>query len=343
MKPKVLVAMSGGVDSSYVAYLLKERGYEVEGAYMILHDSPAYHEKNIQNVKKVAKFLDIPYHIVDLSKAFKEKVYNPFVQSYIEGLTPNPCVVCNKNIKLGQLLQKTKEMGFDLLATGHYVQIEEGFIKEAVDKSKDQSYFLANVDKEALKSVIFPLGTMLKEDIKKRALKIPILSEISKQKESSEICFVEDSYIDILNKHTKTSQKGEVVDREGNVIGEHFGYMHYTIGQRKGFRLKVAHTPHYVLSIDAKNNRITVGKKEELDVYTMKLKGLNMFIDKDYFECEAKIRYRSPKSRVSVKIEGDEATVHFYEPVQGVAPGQACVFYENERVLGMGWIVKKED
>lgn len=335
---KVLVAMSGGVDSTVVAYLLKEQGYEIEGVYMKLHDNPAYHQSNIQKVEKVANFLNIKHHILDLSDNFDKAVYTPFVQTYKEGLTPNPCVLCNRNIKLGALLDFAKEGQFHYLATGHYAQLKEGFIAEAVDMSKDQSYFLSNVKKEALQSVLFPLGSMLKEDVKEIARGIEILKSFAEQKESSEICFVEDTYLEVLQEHIDIEKPGDVLDREGNVVGTHKGYMHYTIGKRKGFTVHGAHDPHYVLSIDAKNNQITVGTKEKLNVLAFEVNELNMFIDAKTFECSVKIRYRSPKIACEVSIEGDKAIVKLFESVQGLAPGQAAVFYDEDKVIGSGWI-----
>ena len=333
--------MSGGVDSTVTAYLLQKEGYEIEGVYMKLHDSPAYHDDNIQKVEKVATFLDIPYHILDLSARFNEAVFMPFIETYKEGLTPNPCVLCNRNIKLGVLLDFTKEKGFDKLATGHYVKIEEGFITEAKDATKDQSYFLSNVKKEALDSVMFPLGDMLKSEVKEIAAGIEVLQSFATQKESSEICFVEDTYLDVLKEHTDIDLPGDVVDREGNVIGRHRGYMHYTIGKRKGFTLKVAHVPHYVLDINAEKNQIIVGLKEELNVMRFKVKELNMFIEEREFDASVKIRYRSPKVNCSIMIEGDSAIVTLKEHVQGLAPGQAAVFYHDRRVIGSGWIIEE--
>jgi tRNA-specific 2-thiouridylase len=337
---KIMVALSGGVDSTVTAYLLQKEGFYIEGVYMKLHDSPAYHEKNIQNVKKVAEFLDIKYHILDLGDRFNEAVFMPFIKGYESGITPNPCVVCNRNIKLGAMLDFALDLGFDKLATGHYAKIVDGFISEAKDKGKDQSYFLSNIKTKAIKSVLFPLGDMFKDDVKEIAAKIPVLQEIAEQKESSEICFVEDTYLDILKDHLDIDRVGDVLDIDGNIIGEHRGYMHYTIGKRKGFKVFIAHQPHYVLSIDAKNNTITVGAKDQLDVQTFKINDLNMFIQLKDFNAEVKIRYRSPKIPCSVKVDGDKAIVEVAQSVQGLAPGQAAVFYNGEKVIGSGWIIK---
>ena len=335
---KILVAMSGGVDSTVTAYKLQEQGHEIEGVYMKLHADTLAHEENIRKVKKVSNFLGIKYHILDLQAKFNDFVYNPFVSTYKNGLTPNPCVLCNRNIKLGALLDFAKELGMDKLATGHYIQIRDGLLTEAVDDTKDQSYFLANVKKESLAFVIFPLGGMLKSDVKKFASTIKILEEFSTQKESSEICFVPDTYTEILKQHMDIDKPGKVLNTKGEVVGEHKGYMHYTIGKRRGFTVRGAHDPHFVVSINAKDNEIVVGLKEDLNVKSFSIKDINMFVDDLDFECSVKIRYRSPKTQCRVHVNGTKATVELYEIVQGLAAGQMAVFYRDDQVIGGGWI-----
>ncbi|WP_279040441.1 tRNA 2-thiouridine(34) synthase MnmA [Campylobacter helveticus] len=336
---KILVAMSGGVDSTVTAYKLKNAGHEVIGCYMKLHGKAGYHEENIAKVEKVAKFLQIPHHILDLQEEFKAKVYMPFVNTYKEGKTPNPCALCNRFIKLGKLLEFAKSLGCEKLATGHYARLENGCIKVAFDESKDQSYFLANADKEALNYLIFPLGEMKKEDVKKFASTIEPLKSFATQKESSEICFVEKTYVDALNQFMDTNIKGEVLDSSGKIVGEHNGYMHYTIGKRRGFEVKGAHEPHFVLKINPKQNQIVVGTKEELKVEKFELQNINLFIDKKEFECEVKIRYRSKSVPCEVLIDENlNAKIKLKEAVYGLASGQMAVFYDKDKVIASGFI-----
>ncbi len=336
---KVLVALSGGVDSSYTATLLQKEGFEVIGVYMKFHPNEEYHKKNIANIEKVAKYLGIEYHILDRMQEFRKRVYQPFVDGYIAGLTPNPCALCNRVMKFSELIAFADELGIEKVATGHYAKTDGHFIYEAFDKSKDQSYFLFNLKKEFLPRILFPLGNRLKEDIKKEAMQIELLRSIAQQKESSEICFVQNSYIEVLKEHTNVDMPGEVVNTRGQVIGKHKGYMHYTIGKRKGFQVHGAHEPHYVLQTIPEKNLIVVGKKEQLAKRRLVLRGLNMFIEDKEFDAAIKVRYRTHKVPCRVKIDENVALVELDESVYGVAKGQAGVLYEGQKVLGGGWIV----
>ncbi len=330
------------MDSSVTAYLLKKEGYEIEGVYFKLHKNEKLHLENIKNIQKVASYLNIPYRVVDFGKIFQKEVYNYFINTYKNGLTPNPCVVCNRVIKLGLLVEYAQKEGFEKIATGHYAKIKDNFIYEAKDKTKDQSYFLAFVKRENLPFVLFPLSDLLKEEVKEIAKEIEILKEIVKQKESTEICFVENSYIDILKKHYDINLPGKVLNKKGEIVGEHKGYMHYTIGKRRGFSVKGALTPHYVLKIDAKNNQIIVGSKKDLETFEFEIENINFFIKEKKFNSFVKIRYRSPKIPCKVEILNEKkAIVKVEKSVSGVAPGQAAVFYEGEKVIGGGWIKEK--
>ena len=338
---KVLVGMSGGVDSSMTAYMLQKDGYEVIGCYMKLHNSRVgYHEKNIEAGKRVAEFLKIPYHILDLEEEFKAEVYDYFVDEYKKGRTPNPCVKCNRSIKFGGMYDFAKSLGIAKMATGHYAKTDGEFIYEADDKTKDQSYFLAQVKKDVLKSLIFPMARYKKEDIVKQAAQIPAIKKISENKESQEICFVETVYTDVLQKHNEIDKAGKVLDLEGNEVGNHKGYMHYTIGKRKGFTVDGAHEPHYVKSLNPADNTIVVGKKTDLAINAVTLNDLNLYVDIKEFECGIKLRYRTIKTPCTVTIENGIAKVKLKESVYGVASGQVAVFYEGEKVLGSGWILQ---
>ncbi len=335
MAQKVLVGMSGGVDSTVTAVLLQREGYEVVGVYMKLHDKPGYHEENWQKVQKVADFLGIEVHFHDLSERFKSEVYDYFVESYRKGFTPNPCVMCNRTIKFGEMVSFADSIGAEKIATGHYIKCDGNFVYAAEDPLKDQSYFLCEVKKEVLPRLIFPLGNWKKSDVKAFASEIAPLKSFAEQPESSEICFVENSYEEVLARHMRIDKPGETVDKEGNVVGHHKGYMHYTVGKRRGFYVHGAHEPHYVLGVDAENNRIVVGKKEELLTDTFEIDTINLFEPFRKRECEVKVRYRSQSVPCNVVIdERGKGKVTLHTPVYGVAKGQAAAFYDGDRLIG---------
>jgi len=340
MQKKVMVGMSGGIDSSVTAYMLQNEGYEVEGVYLKLHNrTDGYHEKNLEFIEDVAKFLNIKYHILDLTDKFSTEVYDYFVDSYLEGTTPNPCVKCNKQIKFGAMLEFAKSHGADFLATGHYAKTDGKFFYEADDKSKDQSYFLSQVSPDALPYMMFPLSTYKKEDIIKLGAQLDVAyKKITQKSESQEICFVETVYTDVVKKHANIDLPGKVLDENGNIVGEHKGYAHYTIGKRRGFTVHGAHEPHFVTKLNPKDNTITVGKKAALEINEVTANNLNMFIDETQFTCTVKLRYRSVSNTCKVTIENGNACIKLEEPAFGVASGQLAVFYDGQKVIGSGWI-----
>ncbi len=338
MNKKILVGMSGGVDSTVTAVLLQKEGYEVVGVYMKLHHKEGYHEENFSKAKKVGDYLGITVHFHDLSEEFDKEVYQYFVDSYKEGLTPNPCVMCNRTIKFGKMIEFADSLGIEKVATGHYVQCDDNNFYMADDPNKDQSYFLCEVKKEVLPRLVFPLATWIKEDVKVYAANIGVLKEFATQKESTEICFVENSYDEVLAKHMDINITGETVNSKGEVVGTHKGYMHYTIGKRRGFFVNGAHDPHFVLAIKPEVNQIVVGKKEELQEVTFEVKQLNLFEDLTDFSCDVKVRYRTHSIACSVQIKDGIAKVVLDEPVYGLAKGQIAAFYEGDRLLAGGVI-----
>ena len=336
---KVLVGMSGGLDSTVAALLLKEEGYECEGLYMKLHSKPGYHEIHQARAEKAAQYLGMKLHVLDLQDTFNKKVFQPFIDTYAQGRTPNPCALCNRSLKFGEMVKFADKIGADFVATGHYIKTDGKYFYEADDDDKDQSYFLFYVKKDILPRLLFPVGDKKKNDLKEMASTIDGLESFAKQSESNEICFVETTYTDLLKDYVDIDRVGEVLDNDGKVVGEHKGYMHYTIGKRKGFTVKGAHEPHYVLSIDAKKNQIVVGKKEDLACNSVVLENLNMFNDLKKFDTTVKLRYRSKAVDCHVEIIKDKAFIELKEKVFGVAMGQAAVFYDKKRLIGGGWII----
>jgi tRNA-specific 2-thiouridylase len=336
---KVLIGMSGGVDSTVAALLLLEDGYEVEGLYMKLHSKPGYHEIHQKRAKKAADEIGIKLHILDLEKKFKDNVFDPFIDTYAAGKTPNPCVLCNKEMKFGEMIKFADKLNIKYLATGHYIQTDGKFFYQGKDENKDQSYFLFYVDKNILPRLKFPLGEKQKTQIKEIASKIDGLESFASQSESSEICFVETTYTDLLKEYVDVDNEGDVLNKDGEIVGKHKGYMHYTIGKRRGFTVNGAHDPHFVLEIRPEKNQIVVGKKEELICTYVVLGNLNMYIDDIEFFTTVKLRYRTKAVNCHVEIIDNKAYVKLEENVFGVAVGQAAVFYTENRLIGGGWII----
>lgn len=336
---KVLVGMSGGVDSSVAALILKNKGYEVIGATMVLFDNECFSNDTCNDAKKVCDKLGIKHYVIDLKDIFKKCVIDDFVENYKNGFTPNPCVCCNKYLKFGALWQEAKKLKCDYIATGHYARQENGKLMMSNSKGKDQSYFLYGIDKDVIKHIIFPLESFEnKDEIRQIALDNNLI--VAKKKDSQEICFIPDNdYASYLAKNIKNSLPiGNFVDINGNVLGKHKGIINYTIGQRKGLGIS-SKTPLYVIDINVKTNNITLGEEKEL--YKTELVCSNINILVDYFpeNVEAKIRFRSKKAKAHLKkIDNGNIKVIFEEPQRAITKGQSVVFYDEDVMLGGGII-----
>ncbi len=343
---KVLLAMSGGVDSSAAAVLLKEAGFEVEGATMRLwSDDMAGAEKSITGAKSVCSLLGIKHYVIDYADEFKREIVDYFLKEYKSGRTPNPCVMCNRRFKFGRFYDFAMSSGFDFMATGHYARIADNEGRKALIRArypeKDQSYVLYNLKEEMLGHVLLPLGDMRKEDIRKVAEKNGLASANSP--DSQEICFIsDDDYAGFIRTYGGTSPEGNFISTNGEILGRHSGITNYTIGQRKGLGISFGE-PLYVVEINHAENTVTLGKNS--DTYACSV------ICSDYSfisrvpdpeeEISAKIRYSAPLSPAQVSFDDKgKMIINFAGPQRAAAPGQSAVIYSGEELLGGGVIEK---
>jgi tRNA-uridine 2-sulfurtransferase len=357
-KGRVLMAMSGGVDSSIAAILLHEQGYEVIGFTLKTWDysSSGGSKKetgccsldSINDARKVAVKLGFKHYVIDVREEFNKCIVDDFVKEYTHGRTPNPCVLCNTHIKWGLLLQKADALGCDFIATGHYAQVrlenDRAVLFQGVDVTKDQSYVLWGLSQDYLKRTIFPLGGYTKQYIKQLAVDLDF-KELSDKSESYEICFIPDNdYRSFLNfKVAGLAEKldgGNFVDTTGKILGKHKGFPFYTIGQRKGLNIAVGH-PLYVVNILPESNTVVLGIKEELASKNLTVSDYNLIKYAEIpenIEVLTKIRYKDSGTISTVRKSGSSLLIEFQKPVMGVAPGQSAVFYEGNDVVGGGII-----
>lgn len=358
MSPRVLVAMSGGVDSSVAAALLRERGYDVIGVAMRLapelptrimrrHGTCCSHD-DFEDARRVAERMDFPFYVVDLREDFAARVIRNFVNEYLDGRTPNPCVMCNREIKFDRLWSRARALGAELVATGHYARIVRDAdgryrLLRAADSTKDQSYFLFTLGQAELSRTLFPLGAMTKAEVRARARELGLAN--ADKPESQEICFVADGdYAAFVERHAPPGRirPGRVVDREGNVLAEHPGLHRFTVGQRRGLGV-AAGEPLYVREIRAASGDIVVARRAGLRCAGLVASRVNL-IDPGLcragaIEVEAKIRYRHPALPAMLAMDRcGRAEIRFRRPAPSVTPGQACVFYRGDEVVGGGFI-----
>lgn len=354
MNKRALIAMSGGVDSSVAALLMKERGYACIGVTMKLYDNDDIgisRERiccsldDIEDARSVAARLEIPYYVVNFKEDFKEKVMNPFVACYLRGETPNPCIECNRHLKFEHLYRKAQELDCDVIVTGHYAQVieENGWysLRRAVDAAKDQSYVLYALTQEQLAHTQFPLGSMTKEQVRAIAQEHGFIN--SAKRDSQDICFIPDGD---YKKFMKESYHidvgtGTFVDKQGTVLGTHSGYYGYTIGQRRGLGI-AAEQPYYVVDICPEKNQVVLGRNEELLRSVLEAREFHWIYDvpEETQLVQAKVRYRQQAQDAYVRcLEGGRIEVRFVEPQRAITRGQAVVVYQGNQVLGGGTIV----
>ena len=334
---RVLIGMSGGVDSSVAAYLLKKEGYEVVGLTMSLFLKE--NDTSIIDAKQVCQKLNIEHYIVDYTKEFNNKVIKNFIKCYQNAQTPNPCIECNKYLKFGLMWQKAQELNCDYIATGHYASIKDNKLCR-IDSPKDQSYFLYKINKEIIPHILFPLSNYLNKDEIRKIAEDNNLTNYNK-KDSQDICFIENNdYSSFLEQNLDNLlNKGDFI-YHGKVIGQHKGLIYYTIGQRKGLGISYLH-PLYVISLNKENNQVILGDEEELYTKIVNITDINILVDKLPSKAQAKIRYKSKLTSCNIEIiDNNNLRIIFDEPVKSVTPGQSLVLYDNDIVLG-GGIIKE--